>query len=331
MPQRDLNFRVQKWPVAGVFRISRSALTEIITLIVEISENGQTGRGECRPYARYDETPESVVAEIQSIRTDIENGISVQELQSLMPAGAARNALDCALWDLKSRQTKKPVWDLLDCPQPDARETAFTLSVDTPEKMAKAALAAAGYPLLKAKMSDWSGITAVEKIIDARPDAQIIVDANEAFDQSDMARLLKHLNKPQIVLIEQPVPAGNENFSENLIAHAPPICADESIHSVNDLDRLWDAGYRAVNIKLDKTGGLTEAHSLIKTAKTKGFVIMAGCMVASSLAMAPMIMLESYADFIDLDGPLLLSDDIEHGLKYEGALVHPPQRNLWGY
>ncbi len=331
MPQRQLKLRVVNWPVAGVFRISRSALTEITTVIVEITENGETGRGECRPYARYDETADTVLSEIEKVKADIESGASIETLQSLLPAGAARNALDCALWDLKSRLVQKPVWSLLSCSEPQPRITAYTLSVDHIDKMEAAAKAAAQYPLLKIKVADWDSISAVERILSVRPDAKIIVDANEAFTVDALPELLDRLNHPHIALIEQPLPAGKDDFGTIDFAGKPAICADESVHNAEDLDRLWASGYRAVNIKLDKTGGLTAAHDMMVAAKAKGFTIMAGCMVASSLGMAPMMVLESFSDFIDLDGPLLLGRDIENGLIYEDATINPPTPALWGF
>ena len=331
MSQRRVKITVKKWPVAGVFKISRSALTEIQTVIVEISESDLVGRGECRPYARYDETSESVVEEILGLRESLENDLSAVDLQNRLPAGAARNAVDCALWDLRSRLEKRPVWDLLGLPQPRPRRTAFTLSMDTTEAMVDAALNARQYPLLKVKIGDEEGIQACLAILEARPDAELIVDANEAFSPDELPDLTAQLNHPRIALIEQPVPAGQDRSLEFDPDRCRPLCADESVHDTDDLERLWVAGYRAVNVKLDKTGGLTETHKLMQAAKAQGFQVMAGCMVASSLAMAPMLMLESFADFIDLDGPLLLSEDIANGLVYNGPVVFPPRAELWGY
>ena len=320
-----------RWPVRGEFRISRSALTEIQTVIVELSQNGITGRGECRPYARYDETPESVIEIIESIRSDIEFGLSAEDLQRLLPPGAARNAVDCALWDLRARTQRRSVSDLLEMPAPQPRETAYTLSLDAPEKMAMAAKDLPQYSLLKLKIDADQGAAACKAVLKARPDAKLIIDANEAFTPQNITDLLDELQHPNIALIEQPLPAGLDDFGSIDIDRYPPICADESLHTADDLERLWAAGYRAVNVKLDKCGGLTAARALMGSARERGFLVMAGCMVASSLAMAPMIYLESLADFIDLDGPLLLAKDLPNGIEYEDAEMNPPKPALWGF
>lgn len=327
---RTLKIIKKTWPVAGEFRISRSALTEIAVIQVEITDGNHMGRSECRPYARYNETQNSVEAVIETIRSEIEQGISIDALQKVLPAGAARNAVDCALWDLKAKQTKTPVWEILGLPAPSPRPTAFTISLNTPEKMAADAKAAVAYPVLKIKIGESGGIDAAHAILKARPDAKLIIDANEAVAPEEIEHFLEALNDPRIVLIEQPVHA-NLIANHSLPDHVNiPICADESLHIFEDLAMLHRVGFRAVNVKLDKTGGLTEAVKLMNAAKEMDFIIMAGCMVGSSLAMAPMTILESYADFIDLDGPLLLSDDVENGLKYKGAIMHPATPKLWG-
>ena len=331
MSVRRVKIIVKKWPVAGVFRISRSALTEIVTIIVEISENGVTGRGECRPYARYEETPNSVAELIGSISSELENGLSIEDLQSHLPAGAARNAIDCALWDLESKLQRRPVWDLLGLPSPSMRETAYTISIDTIDAMVGNAIDAAAYKLLKIKIGEQGGLEASLAILDARPDARLIVDANESLNPNALGSALETLNHPRIALIEQPIAAGSDdNLGINPSAYRP-ICADESVHSVEELDHLWNAGYRAVNVKLDKTGGLTAAKQVMVEACSRGFIVMAGCMAASSLAMAPMMYLESLADFLDLDGPLLLSEDVENGIDYRDGNINPPSSELWGY
>lgn len=325
---RRLSVKTRIWPVKGTFRISRSALTQIPVVQVEITEGQHTGRAECRPYARYDETPESVTAQIETIRSIIEAGLDTDTLQSLLPAGAARNAVDCALWDLKAKQSGQRIWDIVGVKEPQPRTTAFTLSVDKPEKMALAATKAKNYDLLKMKLGQQYGQACIEAVMKARPDAALIVDANEALSADDTKSLQAFLSGSATALIEQPMPASaKQSFNPNL---TPIICADESLHTREDLDTLWMAGYRAVNVKLDKCGGLTEGLALMQAAKDKGFTIMAGCMVSSSLAMAPMMILESFADYIDLDGPLLLADDVPHGLEYKGSRVHPPSRELWG-
>ncbi len=325
---RQLKIDTIVWPVKGVFRISRSALTEIAVLQVTITDGDVVGRGECRPYARYNETCESVTAEIEAVRGDIEKGCTAAQLQSLLSAGAARNAVDCALWDLQCKKENKRIWEILGIPAPKPRVTAFTLSVDTPENMAAAAIKAAGFPLLKMKVSGETSLKCVSAVLAARPEAKLIIDANEALSPEAVSEFQKQLPPENAVLIEQPLPAHtNERFNPD---NLPPICADESLHTRTDLDTLWAQGYRAVNVKLDKCGGLTEGLALMQAAREKGFVIMAGCMVSSSLAMAPMLCLESFADVIDLDGPLLLNSDVDHALKYENAHIYPPTSDLWG-
>lgn len=325
---RKLTVQTQIWPVAGTFRISRSALTHIPVVQLEITEDKHTGRAECRPYARYDETTESVTAQIESIRDAIVSGLDTETLQSALPAGAARNAVDCALWDLKAKQSGQRIWRLLGVPEPKPRLTAFTLSVDTPDAMAMAARRAEGYSLLKMKLGSINGLKCVNAVITSRPDATLIIDANEALSADETSELQSHLSGSKAALIEQPIPASSPQHFDPQIQ--PIICADESLHTRADLDPLWDAGYRAVNVKLDKCGGLTEGLTLMKAAKERGFVIMAGCMVGSSLAMAPMMILESFADYIDLDGPLLLADDVPQSLTYDGSIIHPPSSLLWG-
>ena len=327
---RQLSWEIVKWPAKGEFRISRSALTEFVTVHVSISSSGFIGRSECRPYARYSETAESVIRQIKGVQLAIENGLSRLELCTTMKAGAARNAVDCALWDLEAKSTGKSVWELSDIPCPSSRETAFTLSIDTPQAMSRAAKAAKDHKYLKMKIGGDGGIEAVKAAAAARPDALFIVDANEAMSPSELESFVNLDVAHQIALIEQPFPASKDRDELFSIGSGPIICADESLHTSADLPRLWAAGYRAVNVKLDKTGGLTEALSLMNEAKKMGFKIMAGCMVGSSLAMAPMVMLESYADFIDLDGPLLLDDDFKPPLTYKGGKIFPPSKELWG-
>jgi len=332
---RHLNIIEKNWPVAGTFRIARSALQNIPVIQVTLTEGEMTGRAECRPYARYNETPASVIAQIESVRDAIENGATPRELQGLLAPGAARNALDCALWDLGSKITGRPVRDRLGLAAPKPRVTAFTLSIDSPEAMAQAAKSASQYPILKIKIGSDGGAETALAILRARADADLIIDANEALSPEALGQLLLALKGHRVLMIEQPL---HDDIyyqlpKDDLLMSGPnsiPICADESLHNVGDLERLWQAGYRGVNVKLDKCGGLSAALELMQTAKNMGFKVMAGCMVGSSLAMAPMMMLESLADYIDLDGPLLLAEDIENGLRYDGPIVHPPTSQLWG-
>ena len=326
----EIIIETEYWPVAGSFRISRSSLTQIAVVAVTITRDGYIGRGECRPYARYDETPASVTAQIEAIRDEIEAGLETEALQTALPAGAARNAVDCALWDLKAKQSGQTVANFLSLSEPQPRKTAFTLSINTPDKMRAAALKAKAYPLLKIKIGGMEGLEACLAVMQARPDAELIIDANEALAPKDIAAFQSALAGKPVVMIEQPLP--DASFGE--IPHAPktlPIfCADESLHTARDLDKLWAAGYRAVNVKLDKCGGLTAGLALMRAAKARGFIIMAGCMVGTSLAMAPMMILESFADYVDLDGPLLLAKDRKNGLRYAGPIIHPPEAGFWG-
>ncbi len=327
---RKLTQKIEVWPVAGSFRIAHGSVSQIEVVRVTIMQDGHAGQGECRPYARYCETADSVTAQIQNAQGGIESGMSQQDLQSAMSAGAARNAVDCALWDLRAKQAGKRVWELLGVPAPKPRLTAFTLSIDSPAKMAKAARAARQYPILKLKIGGFEGLDACLAVMDARPDAQLIVDANESLTPPQLLRFQSSLSALPVLTIEQPLKSSIYDKADNRPGALPILCADESLHTRADLATLWAAGYRAVNVKLDKCGGLTEAHALMKDAKAMGFLIMAGCMVGTSLAMAPMMCLENYADFIDLDGPLLLAKDVKNGLRYDGPYIHPPRVNLWG-
>lgn len=317
------------WPIRGSFRISRSKVTQVDVVVVTISNGSYSGRGECRPYPRYNEAPESVCTQIDSLNGYIET-LSLKNLSERLPNGAARNAVDCALWDLQAQITGKPVYELLGLPAPRARQTAFTLSLDTSENMAKAAIQAPDYTLLKIKISRKNGLNCALAVLDARPDAQLIIDANEALSTDALSRFQTVLADRAVALIEQPLPVGLA-LPTGSAKVGPTICADESLHIRGDLARLWDEGYRAVNIKLDKAGGLSEAAELAKVAKAMGFHIMLGCMVSSSLSIAPAMVLESLADVIDLDGALLLASDHTDGMIYEKGMVKPAPKSLWGY
>jgi L-alanine-DL-glutamate epimerase-like enolase superfamily enzyme len=326
----EIKAKIRKWPIAGSFRIAHGTLTEIEVVEVRVSKNEFFGRGECRPYARYDETPESVIDEINSVTSQLSKNPDLELLQTLLPAGAARNALDCALWDLKAKSKNKRIWELLKIPAPMPRMTAFTLSIDTPEKMARAANASSQYPILKLKIDGLRGLEACLAVMRARPDAQLIIDANESLSPTDLKQFRNALSGYPVLMIEQPLKASEFEQIDNSPHQLPILCADESLHTTADLQKLWDAGYRAVNVKLDKCGGVSEALTLITTAKQMGFVVMAGCMVGTSLAMAPIMALSSYADVLDLDGPLLLKKDIGYGLKYDGPIIYPHTKKLWG-
>jgi L-Ala-D/L-Glu epimerase len=320
--------RIERWPIAGNFTISRGAKTEAVTVMAEISRGGHTGRGECVPYARYGETPEATLAALLSMLEPLRRGLDRQALQSAMPAGAARNALDCAMLDLEAKTSGRRAWNLLGRPAPRACTTAYTISLGSPEVMAAATAKAAHRPLLKIKLGgdgDGDRIAAVRK---SAPESELIVDANEAWSPANLEQNLAECAELGVTLVEQPLPAGQDEALAR-IRRPLAVCADESVHDRKSLDGLRER-YDAVNIKLDKTGGLTEALAMTDAAQALGFEIMIGCMVATSLAMAPAMLLARQARFVDLDGPLLLAHDREGGLRYDGSMVYPPDAALWG-
>jgi L-Ala-D/L-Glu epimerase len=320
--------RIERWPIAGSFTISRGAKTEAVTVVAEISRGGHTGRGECVPYARYGETPEATLAALRSMQEPIKRGLDRQALQAVMPAGAARNALDCALLDLEAKTSGQRVWNLLGRPVPRACTTAYTISLGSPEVMAAATAKAAHRPLLKIKLGgdgDGDRIAAVRK---SAPESELIVDANEAWSPANLEQNLAECAELGVTLVEQPLPAGQDEALAR-IRRPLAVCADESVHDRATLEGLRER-YDAVNIKLDKTGGLTEALAMADAAQALGFEIMIGCMVATSLAMAPAMLLAQQARFVDLDGALLLARDREGGLRYDGSMVYPPDAAFWG-
>jgi len=310
--------------LAQVFTISRGSRTEAQVLTVKIERDGVAGYGECVPYARYDETLDSVTQEILGLPSDITR----EQLQALLPAGAARNAVDCALWDLEAKTAQKPVWELagLDAPGPEI--TAYTLSLDTPENMQKQAAENAHRPLLKIKLGTPDDMPRLEAVRAGAPNARIIVDANEGWSAEVYADLAPHLVRLGVELVEQPLPAG-EDAALIGMERPVPVCADESCHDRTSLPKL-KGKYDVVNIKLDKTGGLTEALALRNAAIAEGYKVMVGCMVGSSLAMAPATLVAQGAEVTDLDGPLLLAEDRETPLDFDDKGVHPPKPALWG-
>jgi len=325
---RELIVETENFPIAGVFRIARGAKTAAEVVTCTISQGKVRGRGECVPYTRYGESVQSVLEQIEAIRAEISRGMDRQELQERMPAGAARNALDCALWDLEAKLRGERVADMIGSRYPRALVTAQTISLGTPEEMAAQARAHAARPLLKIKVGAEDDAARMRTVAAAAPQSRLIVDANEGWTEANLEENLRAAAACRVELIEQPLPAGKDAILSE-IPHPVPICADESVHVTEDLDRL--AGlYDAVNIKLDKTGGLTEALILRDRARAKGFSIMVGSMVGTSLAMAPAVLLAQDADFVDLDGPLLLARDRVPGLTYDGATVSPPEPALWG-
>lgn len=297
-------------------------------VVAEIVDGEARGRGEAVPYGRYGETVEGVTAQIGAARAAIEGGASRIELLDLMPAGAARNAVDCALWDLEAKLAGAPAWRLAGRTRLDPVKTCYTISLGTPEAMAEAARAAARRPMLKLKIGGAGDLDRVEAVRAAAPKSRLVVDANEALSFEDLARLAPEFARLDVKLIEQPLKAGEDAALEGFKSPVM-LCADESLHTRADLPACARR-YGCVNVKLDKTGGLTEALALTAEARALGLEIMAGCMVATSLAMAPAMIIAQGAEFVDLDGPLLLARDREPGLVFVGSMVEPPSSLLWG-
>jgi len=325
---RVISVEAERFPIAGTFTISRGSKTEAEVITCTISDGDNRGWGECVPYKRYGETMDGVRDAIEAMRSQIEGGISREDLLDAMPAGAARNAIDCALWDLEAKMSGIAVADAIHAVSLSALETAYTLSLGEPEAMAAQARANAGRPLLKVKIGGDNDMARIRAVTEAAPDSRIILDANEGWTDDNIVANLAFAAEHGIALIEQPLPAGRDACLRH-IAHPVPICADESVHEAKDLEALVGL-YDAVNIKLDKSGGLTAALTLRDRARELGFEVMVGCMVGTSLAMAPAVLLAQGAEFVDLDGPLLLARDRQPGLVYEGSLVSPPDRMLWG-
>jgi L-alanine-DL-glutamate epimerase-like enolase superfamily enzyme len=323
-----LTAQIERWPLAQAFTISRGSKTEAIVVVAEVSDGVHAGRGECVPYPRYGETPEGSLAAITAMSDALRRGMDRKMLQAAMPAGAARNAIDCALWDLAAKAAGKRVWELAGAPAPRALKTAYTISLGAPEAMAAAAAKAAHRPLLKVKLGgdgDEARIAAVRR---AAPNAELVVDANESWSANNLERNLAACAANGVTLVEQPLPAGKDDLL-GTIKRPIVVCADESVHDRASLGELREK-YDAINIKLDKTGGLTEALAMSDAARTLGLRTMVGCMVSTSLSMAPALLVAQQADVIDLDGPLLLARDRDGGLRYDGSIVYPPEKTLWG-
>ena len=328
-----LEVRRERFPIAGTFRIARGARTVSEVLAVTLRRAGASGRGECLPYARYGETLDSVEAEIRSVADALGAGTLDREaLQGRLPPGAARNALDCALWDLEAKTRGEPAWRLAGLSAPGPVTTAYTLSIDAPQAMRAAARSATDRPLLKVKLGGEGGAGAdlerLAAVRDGAPRARLIVDANEGWSIEDYRAVAPRLAGLGVELVEQPLPAG-EDAALAGAERAVRTCADESCHDRASLDAIGDR-YDVVNVKLDKTGGLTEALALVAEARSRGLGVMVGCMVGSSLAMAPAVLVAQLADTVDLDAPLLLAADREHALRYEGSVAYPAEPALWG-
>jgi L-alanine-DL-glutamate epimerase-like enolase superfamily enzyme len=322
-----INAREEIWPLKEPFRISRGTRTEARVVVVAVSDGQDTGHGEAVPSARYGESAASVLEQIESIKSV--SSLDRQQIQKLLPAGAARNALDCALWDLEAKVSGKRAWELANIPIVRAVETSFTISLDTPAAMAAAAGVNAAAPILKLKLGgDDLDLPRVEAVREAAPAARLLIDANESWSPEHFREVAPLLGQFGVELIEQPLPANADEVLETL-DHPVPVCADESCHTSVDLPRLTNR-YEVLNVKLDKTGGLTEALLLTQRARQAGFKLLMGCMVCTSLGIAPARLLASATDYVDLDGPLLLAGDRHHGIAYENGRLGLPSPQLWG-
>lgn len=321
----DISTKVEIWPIAGRFTIARGSRTQAEVIVAEVSRDGIIGRGECVAYSRYGETRDSVIDAIHAVPT---SNLTNATLQSILPAGAARNALDCALWDFAAKSCGERVWRMLRYPPPRRVLSAYTISLEDPATMRQAAAAHADYPLLKVKLGADGDIDRVAAVRNGAPDSRLIVDANEGWSVDEYPKLVAELHALGVAMIEQPLPS----HEDQALAELPrpvPICADESCRDRDSLTKLIGR-YDMINIKLDKTGGLTEALALRQAAKEAGLKIMVGCMVSTSLSMAPAALVAQEADVVDLDGPLLLECDRSHAIVYENGWMQAPNPELWG-
>ncbi len=324
----ELVVSAESWPIRGSFAISRGSKTKADVVLVELQAAGVKGYGECVPYARYGESRDSVTAQIESLGSAIRQGMDRVELQQKLPPGAARNAVDCAFWDLQAKLSRCGVGELIGLPSAGPVMTAYTLSLDSPENMYQAALRNADRPLLKIKLGGEGDIARVQGVRDGAPNARLIVDANEGWDVEIYRRMIPELSRLGVEMIEQPFPAADDGVLQSL-QRPIPICADESCHDRASLSHIVGK-YDMINIKLDKAGGLTEAMKLRDAAEAENLKIMVGCMLATSLAMAPATLLAQGVEVVDLDGPLLLEEDRPHGLRFDKGWVFPPSPELWG-
>ena len=325
---RTLSARHDVFPLAGVFRISRGARTEANVVVAEIQDGEHQGRGECLPYQRYGETVPSVVAQIESLADEVAGGMDRAGLQEAIPPGAARNAVDCALWDLEAKMAGQRAWVLAGVPEPKPLDITYTISLGTPEEMAAQTLKHTDAPLLKLKLTGEGDLERVEAVRQASPNARIITDANEGWTAELYGELAPSLAELGVELIEQPLPAREDGALAEM-EHPVAVCADESCHVAADVPGLANR-YEFVNVKLDKTGGLTEALRVVRAAQSAGLGIMVGCMVGTSLGVAPATLLGYAARYADLDAPLLVAQDRQHALRAEGGVLWPPVVGLWG-
>jgi L-alanine-DL-glutamate epimerase-like enolase superfamily enzyme len=325
---RQLDVYDERWPLAAPFVISRGAKTEAHVVVAHIGEGGCVGRGEGVPYKRYGESVEGVIETLKSAKALVEDGAGRLDLLGRLPPGAARNALDCALFDLEAKRSGRRAFEIAGFCALEPVQTAYTLSFADPETMGRAAAAAAARPLLKLKIGGPDDLDRVAAVREGAPLARLIVDGNEGLGLEDLRRLLPEFARLGVAAIEQPLPALEDEALRGLESPIP-LCADESAHTRAELPRLIGL-YGMINIKLDKTGGLTEALLLAAEARAMGLKIMCGCMVGTSLSMAPAVILAQGADIVDLDGPLLLKSDRAFGLTYDGSMAYPPSPDLWG-
>ena len=325
----SLNIHTEAWPLAGAFRISRGTRKVSDVLMVEVNDGNYVGRGECFPYARYGEDIDSVQKQLNSVRSEIEHGLDRQALLNVLAPGAARNAVDCALWDLEAKRAGVRVWDLADLPAPEPVTTVYTLGVDEPAIMGERARENSDRPRLKLKMTgDGADLERVRNIHKNAPNARLVVDANEGWTIEQYLEYAPQFKELGVEMIEQPLPSTDDEQLSG-VDRPIPVCADESCHDRATLKSLVGK-YDMINIKLDKTGGLTEALNLRDAALKQGLSIMVGCMIGTSLAMAPGILVAQAATIVDLDGPLLLAEDRNPGLSFTGSIIHPPEPRLWG-
>ena len=324
----DLHIHAERLALNAPFRISRGAKTHAEVVVAELADGARLGRGECVPYARYGETTASVRAELAEAGRLLAGGEAERAVLARMPAGAARNALDCALWDLEARRSGRSVANRLGRPAPGPIPTAVTVSLDTPRAMAQAARAASAAPLLKVKLSADDPAARLAAVAEAAPDSRLIVDPNEGWTLSILQAMAEPISRLPVTMVEQPLPVGEDAGLEDL-DYPAPICADEAVHTAADVERV--AGrYQMVNVKLDKAGGLTEALAMVARARELGLGVLAGCMVSSSLSIAPAMWVAALADAADLDGPWWLIDDRPGGCRIEAGVLYPPQAGFWG-
>ena len=325
---RALRARHQRFALKRPFRIARGVKTAADVVEVTIEEGGVSGRGEGVPYPRYGESIDGTLASIEEVRAAVESGAGREALLSLLPAGAARNAVDCALWDLEARQAGRTVADLIGAAAPEPIPSALTIVIDTPEAMAPAAYQVRRAPLLKIKVDGDDPAARIRAVRGAAPESALIVDPNESWDEALLEAMQPVLLEAGVALLEQPLPAGADDWLDDFTP-AVPICADEAIHVADDLAAVARR-YQVVNVKLDKTGGLTAARRLAEAARARGLGLMTGCMVSSSLSIAPALHVARLSDFVDLDGPFWLAEDRPGGAKDEDGMLLPPEPGFWG-